>query len=50
MNQGTYAMALCQSVSDLNDKANHLASKGFYDTWPEAYLDQLFQHRQDPRV
>jgi hypothetical protein len=49
MNQGTYAMAMCQSVSDLNIRAKHMASKGFYDTWPEAYLEQLFQHRQDPR-
>ena len=49
MNQGTYALALCQSVSDLNAKARHMASKGFYDTWPEQYLTALFQHRQDPR-
>jgi hypothetical protein len=49
MNQGTYAMALCQSVSDLNTRARHMASKGFYDTWPEDYLQALFQHRQDPR-
>jgi hypothetical protein len=49
MNQGTYAMALCQSVSDLNAKARHMASKGFYNTWPEEYLTALFQHRQDPR-
>lgn len=49
MNQGTYAMAMCQSVSDLNDKARHMASKGFYHTWPEEYLTALFQHREDPR-
>lgn len=49
MNQGTYAMAMCQSVSDLNAKARHMASKGFYDTWPEDYLQALFQHREDPR-
>ena len=49
MNQGTYAMAICQSVSDLNAKARHMASKGFYDTWPEEYLTALFQHREDPR-
>jgi hypothetical protein len=49
MNQGTYAMALCQSVTDLNVKARHMASKGFYATWPEEYLTALFQHRQDPR-
>ena len=49
MNQGTYAMAMCQSVTDLNVRAHHMASKGFYDTWPENYLQALFQHRQDPR-
>lgn len=50
MNQGTYAMALVQSLSDLNAKAKLMASKGFYHTWPEDYLQALFQHRQDPRV
>jgi hypothetical protein len=50
MNQGTYALALVQSLSDLNDKARLVARKGFYDTWPEEYLQALFQHRQDPRV
>jgi hypothetical protein len=50
MNQGTYAMAMCQSVSDLNAKARHMASKGFYNTWPKEYLQALFQHREDPRV
>jgi len=49
MNQGTYALALVQSVSDLNAKAQLMASKGFYHTWPEDYLQALFQHRQDPR-
>jgi hypothetical protein len=50
MNQGTYALALVQSVSDLNAKARLMANKGFYDTWPEEYLQALFQHRQDPRT
>lgn len=49
MNQGTYALALVQSLSDLNNKAHAIARKGFYDTWPESYLQELFQHRQDPR-
>lgn len=49
MNQGTYAMAMCQSLSDLNNKAQHMASKGFYNSWPEEYLQALFQHRRDPR-
>lgn len=49
MNQGTYALALVQSVSDLNVKAKMMAARGFYDSWPEDYLQALFQHRQDPR-
>jgi len=49
MNQGTYALALVQSLSDLNQKAELVARKGFYDTWPEEYLTALFQHRKDPR-
>jgi hypothetical protein len=50
MNQGTYAMAMCQSISDLDARARHMASKGFYDTWPKDYLQALFQHRKDPRL
>ena len=50
MNQGTYALALVQSLSDLDTKAKIMASKGFYDTWPEDYLVSLFQHRKDPRT
>lgn len=50
MNQGTYAMAMVQSLSDLNTKAKLMASKGFYHSWPEEYLQNLFQHRQDPRA
>jgi hypothetical protein len=49
MNQGTYALALVQSLSDLNVKAKTMAQKGFYNTWPEDYLQALFQHREDPR-
>jgi len=49
MNQGTYALALVQNLTDLNLKAQAMARKGFYDTWPEDYLKELFQHRQDPR-
>lgn len=49
MNQGKYALALIQSLSDLNAKAKMMAAKGFYDSWPESYLTGLFQYRQDPR-
>ena len=50
MNQGQYAMVLVQSLSDLNAKAKLVARKGFYDSWPEEYLQALFQHREDPRT
>jgi hypothetical protein len=50
MNQGTYALALVQSLSDLDTKATQMAAKGFYDSWPEDYLTALFQHRKDPRL
>ena len=50
MNQGTYALALVQSLSDLDQKARAMASRGFYETWPPEYLEMLFQHRQDPRT
>jgi hypothetical protein len=49
MNQGTYALALVQSLSDLNIKAQTMANKGFYHNWPEEYLVGLFEHRKDPR-
>jgi hypothetical protein len=49
MNQGAYALALLQSLSDLNHRARAIAGRGFYDTWPESYLKDLFNHRQDPR-
>lgn len=50
MNQGTYALALVQSLSDLNQKAKLVAKKGFYDSWPEEYLQALFHNRRDPRT
>ena len=49
MNQGKYALALVQSLIDLNTKAKLIAQKGFYHTWPEEYLAGLFEHREDPR-
>jgi len=49
MNQGTYALALVQSLSDLDRRAQTIAQKGFYDSWPKDYLQELFKHRQDPR-
>jgi len=49
MNQGTYALALVQCLSDLDQKARSMARQRFYNTWPEEYLTDLFRHRQDPR-
>jgi hypothetical protein len=49
MNQGSHALILIQRLTDLNQRAAILGHKGFYDTWPEEYLKELFQHRQDPR-
>ena len=48
-NQGTYALALVQSLSDLNSRAKIMAQQGFYDSWPKEYLQDLFKHREDPR-
>lgn len=49
MNQGTWALALVQSLSDLNDRAKQIARQGFYHGWPEDYLQGLFHNREDPR-
>jgi hypothetical protein len=49
MNQGTYALILVQNLSDLNAKAQLIAQKDFYQGWPEEYLQDLFQHRTDPK-
>jgi hypothetical protein len=49
MNHGHYALILVQSLPDLDQKAATIGQRGFYDAWPQDYLQQLFQHRQDPR-
>jgi hypothetical protein len=49
MNQGQYALVLVQALGDLNTRAKQIASKEFYHTWPEDYLESLFRHREDPR-
>ena len=48
-NQGEYALAMVQSLSDLNARSKLMAQQGFYDSWPEEYLEDLFKHREDPR-
>jgi hypothetical protein len=49
MNQGTYALAMLQSLSKLNTAAAQMHTKGFYELWPDDYLTTLFNHRTDPR-
>ena len=48
-NQGEYTLAMVQSLSDLNARARSVARQGFYEDWPEEYLEDLFAHREDPR-
>ena len=50
MNQGTYAIAFIQPLTKLNAFARQIAAKGYYQDWPEAYLQDLFQFREDPRA
>lgn len=49
MNQGDYAIAFVQPLSKLNEFARIIATKGYYNGWPEDYLTALFQFREDPR-
>jgi len=49
MNQGTWALLLIQSRHKLEEAARQLAAKGYYDHWPEEYLRQVLDHREDPR-
>jgi hypothetical protein len=49
MNQGQYALSLVQSLSELDQRAQQIANKGFYHSWPKDYLQSLFEHRIDPR-
>ena len=50
MNQGTYALAFVQPLSKLNQFARQIAAKNYYKDWPEDYLRDLFQFREDPRA
>jgi len=49
MNQGTWAIAFIQPLDKLNHFARLIAGKGYYDGWPEDYLQGLFEFRGDPR-
>jgi hypothetical protein len=50
MNQGSWALLFVQLRHKLEEAANQLAAKGYYDNWPETYLDSLFHGRHDPRI
>lgn len=49
MNQGKWAIAFIQPLNKLNHFARLIAGKGYYDGWPEEYLQGLFEGREDPR-
>ena len=49
MNQGDYALVFVQPLSKLNTFARQIADKGYYQDWPEEYLEDLFRFREDPR-
>ena len=49
-NFGHCALMILQLTSKLDRAAETLAKKGYYDGWPEEYLQQLFHGRQDPRT
>lgn len=49
MNQGQWAIVFVQPLDKLNHFAQLIAGKGYYDGWPEDYLQALFEFRKDPR-
>ena len=49
MNQGTWALLLLQQTAKLEQAAQQLATRGYYNQWPEEYLQSVFNGRQDPR-
>ena len=49
MNQGRWAICFLQDLAKLNEHAQMLADKGYYQDWPETYLQDVFHRRQDPR-
>lgn len=50
MNQGTWALLLVQHKDKLEEAAEQLAAKGYYQDWPEHYLESVLQGRRDPRA
>jgi hypothetical protein len=50
MNQGTWALLFVQLRQKLEEAAEQLAAKGYYNNWPEPYLESLFHGRQHPNT
>lgn len=48
MNQGQYALIMCQRLGELNARAIALSGQGYYHNWPSDYLEDLFQYRANP--
>ena len=49
MNQGVWALVFVQHLAELDHFARHIADRGYYEGWPEEYLQMLFEGRKDPR-
>jgi hypothetical protein len=49
MNHGEYALSIVAPTVNLNDASAKLYRAGYYDTWKESYMDDVFTGRKDPR-
>jgi hypothetical protein len=49
MNHGTYALSIVAPTANLNDASKKLYQAGYYDTWTDEYMDEVFVGREDPR-
>jgi hypothetical protein len=50
MNQGTYALALIQGLSDLNTKAKQMAARGFYHGLARRILTRPVPSQTGPKM
>lgn len=49
-NHGRHALSVVAEVESLNSGSKALHERGYYNGWPEDYLELLFEDRQDPRA
>ena len=49
MNHGEYALSIVAPAANLNDASSKLYRAGYYDSWSEEYMDDVFTGRKDPR-